>query len=44
MYESWNEPVQEAWPVIKAYHEAIIAKIRVLDPDIIIFCGSRHWD
>jgi hypothetical protein len=36
--------VQEAWPVIKAYHEAIIAKIRVLDPDIIIFCGSRHWD
>ena len=30
MYEPWNEPVQEAWPVIKAYHEAVISKIRPL--------------
>jgi endoglucanase len=44
MYETWNEPVQESWPVIKAYHEAIIAKIRPLDPDNLIICGSRHWD
>ena len=44
MYEPWNEPVQEAWPVIKAYHEAIIAMIRAIDPDSIIICGSRHWD
>ena len=44
MYEPWNEPVQEAWPVIKAYHEAVIAKIRAVDPENIIICGSRHWD
>jgi endoglucanase len=44
LYEPWNEPVQESWAVIKAYHEAIIAKIRAIDPDNIIICGSRHWD
>jgi endoglucanase len=44
MYEPWNEPVQESWPVIKAYHEAVISKIRPIDPDSIIICGSRHWD
>jgi endoglucanase len=44
MYEPWNEPVQESWPVIKAYHEAVIQKIRAIDPDSIIICGSRHWD
>ena len=43
MYEPWNEPVQEAWDVIKGYHEAVIAKIRAADPQSIIFCGSRHW-
>lgn len=44
MYELWNEPVQEPWKVIKAYHEAVIARIRAIDPDSIIICGSRHWD
>ena len=44
LYEPWNEPEQESWPVIKAYHEAIISKIRPIDPDNIIICGSRHWD
>ena len=44
LYEPWNEPVQEPWPVIKSYHEAIISKIRAIDPDNIIICGSRHWD
>jgi endoglucanase len=44
MYEPWNEPVQEDWPVIKRYHEAIISTIRPIDPDSIIICGSRHWD
>ncbi|MGA2259734.1 MAG: cellulase family glycosylhydrolase, partial [Thermoguttaceae bacterium] len=33
MYEPWNEPEQEPWPVIKKYHEAIISKIRPIDPD-----------
>src|SRR5271157_3054332 len=44
MYEPWNEPEQESWPVIKKYHEAIIAKIRPIDPESIIICGNRHWD
>jgi len=44
MYEPWNEPVQESWPVIKAYHEAIISSIRPIDPQGIIICGTRHWD
>ena len=44
MYEPWNEPVQESWPTIKKYHEAIISKIRPIDPDSIIICGNRHWD
>jgi endoglucanase len=44
LYEPWNEPVQETWPVIKAYHEAIIKTIRAIDPANIIICGSRHWD
>ena len=44
MYEPWNEPVQEPWPVIKAYHEAIITTIRAIDPANLIICGSRHWD
>jgi endoglucanase len=44
IYEPWNEPVQESWDVIKAYHEAIITKIRAIDPDNIIVCGNRNWD
>ena len=28
----------------EAYHEAIIAKIRPIDPDSIVICGNRHWD
>jgi endoglucanase len=44
MYEPWNEPVQESWKVIKAYHEAVISKIRPIDADSIIICGSRNWD
>jgi endoglucanase len=44
MYEPWNEPEQESWPVIKAYHEAIIATLRPIDPDNIIICGNRKYD
>lgn len=44
MYEPWNEPVQELWTVIKAYHEAVITEIRKLDPAGIVICGSRNWD
>jgi endoglucanase len=44
MYEPWNEPVQEAWTVIKAYHEAVITQIRAVDPAALVICGSRNWD
>jgi endoglucanase len=44
LYETWNEPEQESWAVIKAYHEAVIPVIRAHDPGNIIICGSRHWD
>jgi endoglucanase len=44
LYEPWNEPEHESWPVIKAYHEAIISTIRPIDPDNIIICGNRNWD
>ena len=44
MYEPWNEPVQETWKVIKAYHEAVIEKIRTIDADSIVICGNRQWD
>ncbi|MGD0813662.1 MAG: glycoside hydrolase family 5 protein [Verrucomicrobiota bacterium] len=44
MYEPWNEPERESWPVIKAYHEAIIPTIRAIDPNSIIICGNRKYD
>jgi len=44
LYETWNEPEHEPWPVIKTYHEAIIPVIRALDPANLIICGSRNWD
>jgi len=44
MYETWNEPVSETWPTIKAYHEQVIAAIRSIDPDKIIFCSDPQWD
>ena len=44
LYETWNEPEREPWPVIKAYHEAIIPVIRALDPANLIICGCRNWD
>jgi endoglucanase len=44
MYEPWNEPVQENWAAIKAYHEKVITAIRAVDPDNIIICGNPNWD
>jgi len=44
MYEPWNEPVNETWKIIKTYHEGVISKIRPIDPDSIVICGSRQWD
>jgi endoglucanase len=44
MYETWNEPVQESWATIKAYHEKVITAIRAVDPDNIVICGNPNWD
>lgn len=44
MYELWNEPVDETWPVIKAYCEKVITAIRAVDTDNIILCGSKWYD
>jgi endoglucanase len=44
MYEPWNEPVSENWATIKAYMISVIAAIRAVDPDNIIWCGNPQWD
>ena len=44
MYEPWNEPVNENWATIKAYHVQVIQAIRAIDPDNIIICGNPSWD
>ena len=40
MYEIWNEPSGVTWATIKAYHETVVAAIRAVDPDNIIFLGT----
>lgn len=44
IYEIWNEPERQSWPVIKAYSEEVIDAIREHDPDNLIVVGSPHWD
>ena len=44
MYEIWNEPSGVTWPTIKTYHETVVAAIRAVDPDNIIFLGTPNWD
>ena len=45
IYELWNEPLkQHDWStIIKPYHEAVIPKIRSLDLDNLIICGTQTW-
>lgn len=44
IYELFNEPVKDSWPVIKDYSVELIKTIRAIDPDNIILVGSPHWD
>jgi endoglucanase len=44
MYEIWNEPSGTTWANIKTYHETVVAAIRAVDPDNIIFLGTPNWD
>ena len=45
IYEPWNEPYPKyGWQaVIKPYHEAVIARIRAIDPDGLIVAGTPEW-
>jgi endoglucanase len=44
IYEIFNEPVKDSWPVIKNYSIEVIKTIREVDPDNIILVGNPHWD
>ena len=44
IYEIYNEPLNVSWgSVIKPYAEAVIAAIRIEDPNNIIVVGSPNW-
>ncbi len=45
IYEPWNEPLKDHdWStVIKPYHEALVARIRAIDPDNLIVLGTQSW-
>ncbi len=44
IYELYNEPVKDSWPMVKDYSIELIKTIRAIDPDNIILVGSPHWD
>jgi endoglucanase len=44
IYEPFNEPEQLSWADdVKPYHEAVVAKIREIDPDNLIVLGTPNW-
>ncbi len=43
IYEVYNEPISQSWPVIKSYAEAVIAAIRAKDPNNLIVVGTRFY-
>lgn len=45
IYETWNEPLPEhGWAeVVKPYHEAVIPRIRAIDPDNLVIAGTPSW-
>ncbi len=45
LYELWNEPLKDHdWStVIKPWHEAMVGRIRALDPDNVIVLGTQTW-
>ncbi|POY36654.1 glycosyl hydrolase family 5 [Solitalea longa] len=44
IYEIWNEPEHQSWPVIKQYAIEVINEIRKYDADNLIIVGSTKWD
>jgi endoglucanase len=43
IWEPYNEPRGYTWPQIRAYHEAVVDAIRVVDPDNLIVMGTPTW-
>jgi hypothetical protein len=43
LYEICNEPNGVSWSQIKTYADDIIPKIRAIDPDTVIICGTPNW-
>ncbi len=43
IWEPYNEPARQTWAQIKAYHEAVVAAIRAVDPDNLIVLGTPNW-
>jgi len=44
IYELFNEPVKDSWPMVKEYSIELVKTIRAIDPNNIILVGSPHWD
>ncbi len=45
IYELFNEPVEDSWADLKAYHVELIRFIRSIDPsEPLILVGCPHWD
>jgi endoglucanase len=43
IYEVFNEPIEQKWPTIKTYAEAVIEEIRKVDNKNIILVGTRDY-
>ena len=45
IYETFNEPLDVDWgSALKPYHEAVLAKIRAVDPDNVVILATPRWD
>lgn len=45
IYELFNEPVEDSWEDLKAYHSELIELIHGIDPsEPVILVGCPHWD
>jgi endoglucanase len=43
IYETFNEPIEIAWPELKKYHEAVVAAIRENDEEAPIVLGTPNY-
>uniref|UniRef100_A0A1I8BHD4 Cellulase domain-containing protein n=1 Tax=Meloidogyne hapla TaxID=6305 RepID=A0A1I8BHD4_MELHA len=43
IYETFNEPLQIDWNIVKSYHEKVVAAIRKYDKKNLIILGTTTW-